>query len=169
MMPGAQRRGCKSARVTVSHASAQRCTTPSLRRLASGRLSSSDPFGYRERAGALGANCLCSGGGRLFDGPALVASSAHPQQHRRRAFVGPFQFHGANGTTFRTNRWRVSALVGHQQTEFYWSRDARCVTSTLTYFCPAEAYRAYRIHRLRPSRRDCNGRSSTASRRVFRR
>jgi hypothetical protein len=116
-----------------------------------------------------GRDCLCSGGGRLFDGPALVASSAHPQQHRRRAFVGPFQFHGANGTTFRTNRWRVSALVGHQQTEFYWSRDARCVTSTLTYFCPAEAYRAYRIHRLRPSRRDCNGRSSTASRRVFRR
>jgi hypothetical protein len=164
-VPGGE--GCKAARGTFSHVSARRCTTPSLRRLARGRLSSSDPFGYRGTSRCSGRDCLCSGGGLLFNGPALVASSAHPQQHRRRAFVGPFQFHGANGTTFRTNRGRVSRLVGH--------RKARILPrpgvwrSTLTYFCPEEAYRADRIHRLRPSRRDCNGRSSTASRRVFRR
>lgn len=59
---------------------------------------------------------VCSRDVRTLERPSMVASSAHPREHRRRAFVGRFQLHRAYRTTLRADRCsRVSRLVGFQR------------------------------------------------------
>ena len=153
MMSGARRRGCKSARVTVPHASAQRCTTPALRKLTSGRLSSSDQSWGKSRCRVLTRRLrpLRAIDGRNFCTPTSAA------RRRPCRSIPASRFRTRHTLDIRTACLSVGS-ASQRRNSTRW--DTKPTFS--------EVYRASRTVGLRPSRRGCNDHSSTESPRVCR-